>query len=169
MASDIILRPWRRSDVPSLELYANNRKIWLNLRDRFPHPYTRSDAENWTAFCELHSDPTTNFAITLNDEAIGGVGCERLGDVHCKTVEIGYWLGEPFWGRGFATTALMRMTDYAFETLAAERIQAMVFKWNPASARVLAKAGYLLEGRLQRSIFKDGRLGDSYLYARTRP
>ena len=168
MESDIILRPWRRSDVPSLERYANNRKIWLNVRDRFPHPYTRRDAEEWISFCETNCEPLVNFAITLADEAIVGIGCELLADVHRRTTEIGYWLGEPFWGRGFATAALLQMTEYAFTTLAMERIQALVFEWNAASARVLEKAGYVLEGRMRRSILKDGRLGDSYLYARTR-
>ncbi len=164
-AGQITLRPWRRSDLSSLVRYANNRKIWLNLREIFPHPYTRVEAEKWIAICESNQGPTTHFAIELDGEAIGGVGCQLLGDVHCKTAEIGYWLGEPFWERGIATAALTQMTDYAFHTFALERIQAFVFEWNTASARVLEKAGYVLEGRLRRSIFKDGRLADSLLYA----
>src|SRR5690349_6778280 len=168
MPEQIVLRPWRRSDIPSLVRYANNRKIWLNLRDIFPHPYTRTEAEQWIAICESSRGPTTNFAIDLQGEAIGGNGCRILEDVHSKTVEIGYWLGEPFWGRGIATVALAQTTEYAFLTFSLERLQAPVFEWNPASARVLEKAGYVLEGRLWRSIFKDGRLADSLLYARLR-
>jgi len=91
-----------------------------------------------------------------------------LDDVDCKTTEIGYWLGEPFWGRGIATAALKQTTEYAFQTFGLERIQAHVFAWNPASARVLEKCSYVLEGRLRHSIFKDGRLTDSLLYARIR-
>ncbi|MBV8454672.1 MAG: GNAT family N-acetyltransferase [Deltaproteobacteria bacterium] len=164
----IILRAWRNSDVSSLVRYANNRKIWINLRDIFPHPYTQAEAEKWIAICESNQGPTANFAIELQSEAIGGIGCRLLDDVNCKTAEIGYWLGEPFWGRGIATAALRQTTEYTFQTFSLERLQASVFEWNPASARVLEKAGYVLEGRLRRSIFKDGRLADSLLYARIR-
>jgi [ribosomal protein S5]-alanine N-acetyltransferase len=164
----IILRAWRRSDIPSLVRYANNRKIWLNLRDIFPHPYTQAAADRWIAICESNQGPTTNFAIELQGEAIGGIAFRFLDDVNCKTAVIGYWLGEPFWGRGIATTALKQTTDYAFQSFSLERLEATVFEWNPASARVLEKAGYVLEGRLRRSIFKDGRLADSLLYARIR-
>jgi [ribosomal protein S5]-alanine N-acetyltransferase len=166
--SELILRAWRRSDISSLVRYANNRKIWINLRDIFPHPYTRAEAEKWIAICESNRGPATNFAIELQGEAIGGIGCRLLDDVNCKTAEIGYWLGEPFWGRGIATAALKQTTEYAFQTFSLERLQASVFEWNPASARVLEKAGYIFEGRLRRSIFKDGRLADSLLYARVR-
>jgi ribosomal-protein-alanine N-acetyltransferase len=167
-AEPIILRAWRHSDIPSLIRYANNRKIWLNLRDVFPHPYTRAEAEKWIAICHSNKGLTTHFAIELQGEAIGGIGCRLLDDVNCKTAEVGYWLGEPFWGRGIATTALKQTTDYAFRIFPLERVQATVFEWNPASARVLEKAGFVLEGRLRRSIFKDGRFGDSLLYARIR-
>jgi [ribosomal protein S5]-alanine N-acetyltransferase len=167
-SEQIVLRPWRRSDISSLMCYANNRKIWLNLRDIFPYPYTHAEAEKWIAICELNGEPTTNFAIELRGEAVGGIGCRLLDDVHSKTAEIGYWLGEPFWGRGIATAALKQATEYAFQTFSLERLQASVFEWNPASARVLEKAGYILEGRLRRSIFKDGRVADSLLYARLR-
>ena len=164
----IILRAWRRSDISALIQYANNRKIWLNLRNVFPHPYTRAEADEWIALCESNQGPPTHFAIELQGEAIGGIGCRLLDDVNCKTAEIGYWLGEPFWGRGIATAALKQTTEYTFEIFAVERLQATVFEWNPASARVLEKTGYKLEGRLRRSIFKDGRLADSLLYARIR-
>ncbi len=164
----IILRAWRRSDIPALIQYANNRKIWLNLRNVFPHPYTRAEADEWIALCESNQGLLTHFAIELQGEAIGGIGCRLLDDVNCKTAEIGYWLGEPFWGRGIATAALKQTTEYTFEIFAVERLQATVFEWNPASARVLEKTGYKLEGRLRRSIFKDGRLADSLLYARIR-
>jgi len=164
----IILRAWRRSDIPALIQYANNRRIWLNLRNIFPHPYTRAEADEWIALCESNQGPPTHFAIELQGEAIGGIGCRLLDDVNCKTAEIGYWLGEPFWGRGIATAALKQTNEYTFQIFAVERLQATVFEWNPASARVLEKTGYKLEGRLRRSIFKDGRLGDSLLYARIR-
>jgi ribosomal-protein-alanine N-acetyltransferase len=168
-ARQIILRAWCRSDIASLVRYANNRKIWLNLRDIFPHPYTRTDAEQWIRMCESnHEWSATHFAIELNGEAVGSIGYRLLDDINCKTAVIGYWLGEPFWGSGIAAAALKQITDWAFQSSPLERVEATVFEWNPASARVLEKAGYIFEGRLRRSIFKDGRLADSLLYARIR-
>lgn len=164
----IVLRPWGDSDLEALVRYGNNRNIWINLRDRFPHPYTRVNAEAWIAFYKAQQPPLTKFAIDLNGEAIGGIGIETFADVHRLTAEVGYWVGEPFWGRGIATAALKQMTAYAFSTFPFQRLQAMVFAWNSASARVLEKAGYVLEGTMRQSIIKDGRLGDSLLYARVR-
>ena len=164
----IILRRWDDSDLEALVRYGDNRNIWINLRDRFPHPYTRAKAEAWIAFCKTQQPPLTKFAIDLNGEAIGGIGLETFDDVHRLTAEVGYWLGEPFWGRGIATAALNQLTAYAFATFPFQRLQATVFGWNPASARVLEKGGYVLEGRMRQSIIKDGRVGDLLLYARVR-
>jgi [ribosomal protein S5]-alanine N-acetyltransferase len=164
-APPLIMRPWRISDVATLVRYANNRKIWLNVRDRFPHPYTTADAHGWVAHCADETGAPYNFAIEFEGGAIGGIGIEFFDDVHRLTAEIGYWLGEPFWGRGFATLALQAVTQYAFATFHLGRIQATVYEWNPASARVLEKAGYKLEGRLRNYIIKDGRIGDALMYA----
>jgi ribosomal-protein-alanine N-acetyltransferase len=162
------LRRWRSTDVGTLQRYANNRKIWLNLRDRFPSPYTRSDAESWISLCEAEKELVLQFAIDSGGEAIGGIGFERLQDVHRLSAEIGYWIAEPFWGKGVATAAVGLATTYAFDVLEMERVRAMVFEWNPASARVIEKNGYAFEGRMRRSIIKDGRLLDSLLYSRIR-
>lgn len=167
-AGDITLRDWRQADIPSIVRYANNRKIWLNLRDRFPHPYAESDALAWISACRTKSGAQTQFAIDRDGEAIGSIGLERFADVHRMTAEIGYWLGEPFWGVGIATTAVRLAGDYGFSRLGLERIQAMVFEWNMASARVLEKSGYVLEGRLRRSILKNGQMADALLYAYVR-
>ncbi|MGH8011468.1 MAG: GNAT family N-acetyltransferase [Candidatus Binataceae bacterium] len=167
--SRITLRGWRYEDVESLVRYANDREVWLNLRDRFPHPYSRHEAEEWTARCVSGQTSSTELAVDLNGEAIGAVGFEPQKDVNRLTVEIGYWLGQPFWGKGIATVAVTRATKYAFSHLNIERIEGGVFAWNLVSARVLEKAGYTLEGRLRRSIIKDGRLGDLPIYARLRP
>ncbi len=168
VADEICLRRWLRSDIDALVRYANNRNVWINLRDRIPHPYNTADAEAWIAFNERQGEPIHNFAIDLKGEAIGAIGFEPMSDVHRLTAAIGYWIGEPFWGRGIATAALERATTYGFTTLGLERIEAYVFSNNPASARILEKAGYTFEGRLRRSIFKDGRVLDSYMYARLR-
>jgi RimJ/RimL family protein N-acetyltransferase len=110
------LRPWRRGDESSLVLHANDRRVWLNLRDRFPHPYTAKDADEWIAHAGAQA-PVLNFAIVVDGAAVGGIGLEPGTDVHRRSAEVGYWLGPPFWGRGIATEALRAVTDYAFTAL----------------------------------------------------
>ena len=113
--------------------------------------------------------PPLNFAIVLDGEPIGGAGLEPQLDVNRLTAEIGYWVAEPHWGKGIATEAARRLTEYAFEAFPFERLEAAVFEWNPASCRVLEKAGYRREGKLRRSVVKDGRIGDAFVYAKLRP
>ena len=161
---DWTVRDWRESDMPSLVRYANNRNVWINLRDRFPHPYTRADGEAWIARC-ADTVPRTDFAIADPQEAIGAIGVELQSADKRRSAEIGYWLAEPFWNRGIMTLAVQAMTDYAFAEFDLVRIYAPVLDWNPASARVLEKAGYRLEGRLRESVVKDGKLVDELLYA----
>jgi ribosomal-protein-alanine N-acetyltransferase len=108
LAERIKLRRWAPGDAEGLARLANNPKIWLNLRDRFPHPYTRADADGWIAHCEDETGKPTQFAIDLDGTAIGGIGLEMLGDVHRQTVEIGYWIGEPYWGNGIASAAVAK-------------------------------------------------------------
>lgn len=161
------VRSWRLRDRASLVRHANNRNVWINLRDRFPHPYTEVDARNWLE-CVLDRVPETNFAIAVGGEAVGGIGFMLQQDVAYRSAEIGYWLGEDHWGRGLATDALKAITEYAFSHHDLCRIYAHVFEWNLASARVLEKAGYLFEGRLKKSVTKDGQTIDQLMYAITR-
>src|SRR5581483_4320251 len=162
----ILLRDWQPGDEPSLVRSADNRKVWINLRDRFPFPYRPVDAKRWILqTCVL--SPQTQFAIVIDGEAVGGIGLGLRSDVFRRSAEVGYWLGEPFWGRGFATEALRGLTDYGFETFDLSRIDAGVFEWNRASMRVLEKAGYLLEGRLKKSVTKEERTIDQWIYAKT--
>jgi ribosomal-protein-alanine N-acetyltransferase len=162
-----VLRPWRRGDEEALVRGADNRKVWINLRDGFPHPYTRADAKAWIA-ANAGVEPPRNFAIEVGGRAVGSVGVTQLTDVYRRSAEIGYWLAEEHWGRGIATEATAAATENAFRVLDVVRIQAAVFAWNPASMRVLEKCGYEREGWLRRSVFKDGQVIDSALYARTR-
>ncbi|HEX9821282.1 MAG TPA: GNAT family protein [Methylomirabilota bacterium] len=162
------LRPFRRDDEPSLVRYADNRNVSRNMRDRFPYPYTAADAREWVARVSEQS-PVATFAIVVDGAAVGGIGLEPGTDVFRRSAEIGYWLGEPFWGRGIATEAVRAVTEYAFATFPICRLEAGVFEWNPASARVLEKAGYVLEGRARLGVTKDGRTGDRLLYALVRP
>lgn len=158
------VRSWRMGDADALARHANNQKIWLNLRDAFPHPYTPHDARDFIKSLR-HRTPETTFAISVNGEAAGSVGFVLRHDVERVSAEIGYWLAEPFWGRGIATDALAAVTDHAISTHNLTRIYALPFAWNAASCRVLEKAGYVVEARLRRSAIKNGVITDQLQYA----
>ncbi|MQA91763.1 MAG: GNAT family N-acetyltransferase [Gemmatimonas sp.] len=160
------IRRWRSGDEPSLAENANNRAVWINLRDRFPHPYTLKDANDWV----LHASgqtPLTNLAIEVDGQAVGGIGLVLNNDVERVSAEIGYWLGEPYWGRGVTTNAVRAVTEYGFATFELTRIFALPFGHNSASLRVLEKAGYGREGVLRRSAIKEGQVLDQIVYAVT--
>ena len=159
-----VLRSWRIADAEALARHADNRKIWLNLRDAFPHPYTRHDAREFIQSVTSRP-PETTFAIAVDGEAVGCVGFVLRPDVERVSAEIGYWLAESFWGRGIATDALIALTDYAIATHSLTRVYALPFAWNTASCRVLEKAGYRLEARLRRSAIKNGVITDQMQYA----
>lgn len=161
------VRPWRMEDADAVVRHANNLNVARQLRDRFPHPYTRANANAFLKAAVTHAD-TSNLAIEVNGEAAGAIGYVRGMDVERYSAEIGYWLGEAYWNRGIATAVVRGFTDYAFEAFDLCRIYANVFAWNPASGRVLEKAGYQLEGRLRKSAVKDGQVLDGLLYATVR-
>jgi RimJ/RimL family protein N-acetyltransferase len=161
------LRSWEWRDRDAIVRHANNRKVSLNLRDRFPYPYTDRDARNWLD-AVIGLEPETNFAIDVAGEAVGGIGYTMQYDVARRSAEIGYWLGEGFWGRGIATEALIAVTDHAFANHDLCRVFAHVFDWNRASARVLEKAGYAFEGRMRKSVTKEGQTIDQLMYAMIR-
>ncbi len=158
------LRSFEAGDVESIAAYANNRQIWLNLRDRFPYPYTKGDAQRFIR-ASRKSAPECNFAIAVDGQAVGGIGFHLQGDVERVSAEIGYWLGEPFWGKGITTEALVALTKHAIKSHGLTRIFALPFAFNTASCRVLEKAGYVLEARLRRSAVKDGMVVDQMQYA----
>ena len=158
------VRSWEWRDRDAIVRHANNRKISINLRDRFPYPYTVSDARTWLEIV-VGSKPETNFAIDVAGEAVGGIGFTLQPDVAHRSAEIGYWLGEESWGRGITTAALIAVSDHAFANYDICRLYAHVFEWNRASARVLEKAGYEFEGRLRKSVTKNGQTIDQFMYA----
>ena len=162
--ADCVLRPLVAGDATRLAEHANDRDIWRNLRDRFPHPYTVQDADSYIALVAARM-PQKNFGIVVNGEACGTIGLLPGEDIARCTAEIGYWLGRRFWGRGIATQALVAATSYAFSTLGLQRVFAEPFTQNAASLRVLTKAEYTLEGLMRRSAIKDGEVLDQYLYA----
>jgi ribosomal-protein-alanine N-acetyltransferase len=158
------IRSLQPDDAAELARHANDRDIWRNLRDRFPHPYTTKDARNFIAHCRSQERESA-FAIAVDDRLVGVIGFEHRGDVWRRSVEIGYWLGREHWGRGVASEAVRAMTDWAFATWDVNRVWAAVFAWNPASARVLEKAGFELEGRLRKAATKDDQAVDELIYA----
>ncbi len=160
------IRSWRYEDEKTLPRHANSREVWLNLRDRFPHPYTPADARAWIQHI-VGLTPETNFAIDVDGEAVGGIGLQLHDDVERCSAEVGYWLGESYWGRGIATAALQSFTAYAFKEFRLTRVYALPFARNSSSARVLEKAGYVCEGVLRRSAIKDGVVLDQFMYAKT--
>jgi RimJ/RimL family protein N-acetyltransferase len=161
------VRSWRRGDAASLVEHGNNRNVWLNLRDRFPHPYTPRDARAFLASV-IGASLETNFAIELDGAAVGGIAFKIQRDVERIGAELGYWLGEKYWGRGIATASVRAITEHALAAHDLQRVFALPFAHNLASARVLEKAGFALEGILRRSAIKDGQVLDQALYARIR-
>ncbi len=160
------IRPWRLEDAESLTKHANNRKVWLGLRDVFPHPYTIQDARKFLERA-ISEQPTAVFCVSVDTRAVGGIGIRLGNDVHRCTAELGYWLGEEFWGRGIMSEAVGIFKDFCFTNFPVRRIYAEPFANNPASARVLEKAGFVFEGCLKNNVIKDGKLLDSLLYAKT--
>lgn len=164
LGDDLIIREYRDSDLESLVAQANNLNVSRNLEDRFPYPYTAEDAEEWLALV-ADQDPLTSFAIAADSGVIGGIGFQLRQDIYRGTAELGYWVGEDYWGRGIATRAVRSVTTWAFDSFPLERMQARVFESNPASCRVLEKAGYTYEGRLRRSVLKINMVMDLIVYA----
>ncbi len=162
------LRQWKPQDIDSLVKYANNEAIAMFMTDQFPHPYTY---DNGISFIELAISSTSSkiFAIDIKGEAVGGIGIHPQTDIQRKNAELGYWLAERFWGQGIITNAIVQITDIAFKSLDIERIFARPFGTNRGSQRALEKAGFLLEGRFEKTYFKNGGYENELIYAIRRP
>ncbi len=157
------LEKWSLDDVPSLVKYANNFKIARFLRDGFPHPYEVTDAITFISRV-IDDDPPKVFAIKLNHEVIGAIGVSPQTDIYRRNAEMGYWLAEPFWGKGIMTEAVSRMVEYGFSTFDIDRIFAKPFGSNKASHRVLEKAGFRLEATFSKALIKNNRYEDELVY-----
>ncbi len=165
---DYYIRSYRPADAAAIVRYADNPLIAANMTDAFPHPYTDKAAQDWLDIV-LNQERETLFALADERELIGSIGLHPGKGVFRCMAEIGYWVGEEFWGQGIVSAAVVAFTDHAFaEFEDISRIQAHVFASNPASARVLEKAGYDLEGRLRRSVIKNDEVLDQWMYAKVR-
>jgi RimJ/RimL family protein N-acetyltransferase len=158
-----VLRPWAPADKASLVAHANNHRVWRNLADIFPHPYTDDDADQWLRFVGSPSR-SINLAIEYEGSAVGGIGARAGEGIFVRTADFGYWLGEPLWGRGIMTAAAGAMLEHLKQDARFARLEAPVFEWNPASMRVLEKIGFVREAVKRNSVTKDGQLIDSVLY-----
>jgi ribosomal-protein-alanine N-acetyltransferase len=158
------LRPWKLDDLNSLVKNADNFNVAKFLTDVFPHPYTTEDGKAFLEFITKIT-PVNNFAIDIEGEAVGGIGIFLESDIHLKNAEIGYWIAESFWGKGIITEAIKQIVEFGFKTYDINRIFARPFGTNIASHRVLEKAGFTLEGRFEKTLYKNGEYLDELIYA----
>ena len=161
------IRSWRLTDAEELASIADDRSIWINVRDRMPSPYTLADAISFLS-TSSSADPETNFAIVVDGHVAGSIGLTPGQDIYRLTAEIGYWIGKEWRGKGIGAEALRGLTMWAFENLPVVRLHAAVFTWNPASARVLENAGYSLESTARKAAIKHGEIVDEWIYVRLR-
>ncbi len=164
---NILLRRLEDSDREPLAKLVNNKKIWDNVRDMLPFPYTHKDAETFIKLAKLEKTPMT-FAIGYEERFCGVIGLTAQSDIYRKTAEIGYWLGEPFWNKGIATIAVKLITSYGLHSLGFIRIHTGVFEYNKGSMRVLEKNGYAKDGIFKKSIIKNGQIWDEHRFSITR-
>jgi len=163
------LREWRVEDAPDLTAAMNNKKVQDNLRDGIPYPYTEKDAiEFISTTLAADKDSQYSFAITYNGKVIGSIGLFRKQNVHHLTAELGYYITEPYWGKGIMTKAVRKMCAYVFERTDIIRIFAEPYAYNQASCRVLEKAGFQFEGTLRQNALKNGQSVDMKMYAKLR-
>lgn len=163
---DIKLRGWKIEDKSELAENLNNMNIMNNLRDGLPYPYTEDDAENFIrTMLSADKDKTFAFAIMLNDKVIGSIGVFRQENIHYRTAEMGYYIGEKYWGNGYMTEAVKLACEFVFENTDIIRIFAEPFSFNSASCRVLEKAGFTCEGILRSNAYKNENIVDMKMYA----
>ena len=161
---NIQLRPLNLDDADELARLANDKTIFDNVRDYFPHPYTKNDAIAFISG-KLDRYPVTTFGITHQGKLAGMIGIKLQTDIYRKSGEIGYWIGAPYRGLGIATVAVSLITEYGINTFGFNRLYAEVFSTNPISMKVLEKCGYLLEGISRQAIWKNGKFLDAHRYA----
>lgn len=157
------LREWRLTDIESLVKNANNIHIWRNMTDLFPHPYTEKDAESFIRM-NMEKSEQDAFAIVVDGQAVGNIWFERGKDVERFGAEIGYWLGEAYWGQNILSDAMQAVRDYIFAQTDIVRLFARAFSYNPGSMRVLEKSGFTKFGMSHQSAFKDGKFVDMPYY-----
>jgi RimJ/RimL family protein N-acetyltransferase len=162
----LILRPFTLADAPDVQRYVSDRDV-AAMTLSIPHPYPDGGAETWigTHAAKYADGQRVSFAITERDTGtlVGAIGL-HVKSAHGRA-ELGYWIGKPFWGRGYATEAGRAVIQFGFEVLGLNKIHAAVFTKNPASDRVIRKLGMKWEGRLREHDLKWGAYEDIDVYA----
>ena len=164
---DFKLREWNNSDLESLVEHANNPNIARWLTNQFPSPYTIKDGKDFLSSIEKDY-PTRNFAIEIEGKAVGSIGIFPQSDIHEKSAEIGYWLSEQYWRNGVMSKAIQKVAQYGFDTFDIVRIFARAFSTNTGSQKVLKKAGFKLEAKLKKALYKKGEYADELIYVKFR-
>jgi RimJ/RimL family protein N-acetyltransferase len=161
---EVTLRPWHIDDVNDLVALANNQNIAQYMADVFPHPYTIENGKTFIAFATNNSNSII-FAIIVNGKPAGSIGLHLQTDILRKNAEIGYWLGEAYWNKGIITKAIPQIIEYGFKNLDIVRVFARIFGTNIASQKVVEKCGFILEGKYDKTLFKNGEYLDELIYA----
>ncbi|HEV8283866.1 MAG TPA: GNAT family N-acetyltransferase [Chitinophagaceae bacterium] len=161
----VVLREWKKSDATALAKIANNKKIWDNVRDRLPYPYTKKDAKEWLALVKKYQTVTT-FCIEADGEMAGSIGFTLKEDVYRKNAEIGYFIAEEYWGKGVATEAVKQIVDYIQKNFEIVRVYAEVFEYNKSSMKVLEKNGFYLECIRKKAAVKNDMILDDYVWVK---
>lgn len=165
---ELRLRTYAADDLDRLVALANNRQVARYLRNAFPHPYTREDGLAWLAFLQGQPDPPTHWVVEWQGQLAGGISWQWHSDTEERTAELGYWLGEVYWGRGIMVRAIRAVAAHVFAHTPALRLEARVYSPNQASARVMEKTGFVFEGRHRNAVWKWGEAMDLLIYARVR-
>ena len=164
MEENILLKELELSDTEKFAKLANNKKIWQNMRDVFPYPYSIDNAIDFISRTN-ESESSFVFGVFYNKELAGAIGLHRLDDINRFTVELGYWLGEPYWNKGIASKAVKKIIEFGFKNLDINRIFASTLETNIASQKVLLKNNFIFEGISRKSAYKDGVFLDEHRFS----
>ena len=160
------IRKWDLADAADMAAALSNRKVQDNLRDGLPYPYTEQDGVDFiSAMLSADENETFAFAITADGRVAGSIGVFRQGNIHRQTAELGYYIGEEYWGKGIMTEAVKQICECVFDKSDIIRIYAEPFAYNIASCRVLEKAGFQYEGTLRSNAVKNGKAIDMKMYS----
>lgn len=159
----VVLTPLSKEDASDIAHLLNNKRVWDNIRDYVPHPYFEKDAYDFIDSIS-EENPAMTFGIRWEGTLAGVIGFKPQTDVYRKSVEVGYWIGEPYWGKGIATQAIRQIVDYGFSNLDINRIFAGVYSHNTPSMKALEKCGFQKEGVFRKAVIKNGVFLDEQRY-----
>jgi RimJ/RimL family protein N-acetyltransferase len=159
------LRKYQVEYVEEFAKYRNNPNISKNGFDRTPNPYTINDATELFNK-QIDKIPAERFLIFWDNQLCGEIGIWLNEDIFRVNADLGYFIAEPFWGKGIVTEAIRLMTEYTFNSFSVIRIVAGVFEHNKASMRALEKNGYILESIHKKAVIKNGQIIDDYIWVK---